>query len=249
MIVNLDPEDRTWLVHYDGLLASMRQTLDAQSDLHEGALSRTSTLHTLQGQDQAITLSQSLKLCLRRLVCEFEVLCSTQDAPRKLDIQKIQAGLRQVRRDMPLLANILCSSNQNLSSSMSIQLDMWAMNFILANLLMDCGARLHGDEQYSVSREFGNLSDSAKESVEGIRVSLAPRLEAMCAEETAPVQSTDARLGIPTNALEMLWPLAVVSTARVAEETTQRWSRGVLWRIGEVARIPKAFHLVRLCSL
>lgn len=246
MIVNLDPEDRTWLVHVKGFLASMRQTLDAQSDLNEGALVHISMLHTLEGQDQAISFSHYLKLRLRNLACEFEELRSSRDAPRKLDIQKIQAGLRQVRRHLPLLANILCSRNQNLRSAMSIQLDMWAMSLILANLLVDCGVRLHGDEQYAVSREFANLFNSAKESAEGIRVSLAPKLEAMCAEETAPVQSMDARLGIPTNALEMLWPLAVISTARMAEEATQNWSRDALWRIGRVAHIPKAFHLVRL---
>jgi len=251
MIVNLDGEDRTWVVHFEGAMAILRndrgpggagdheQFLFCQA-LHINDQERCS--ETPLDPNKTFLLPEVLKLRLYRAALDLETLTSSKEQPRKIDIQALRLRLKRLLTDLQIVSSVdaLREAHPNV--------EHWILQIIASELIMECGTLLHiANEHYHTTYEAIELSAAIRESAESMRHALAPQLLTLSSERAdIPEEDNGPSGGIDLETIRMLWPLSVVHTARAASESTRAWAREALWRIGGVAHIPKAFQLAQM---
>jgi hypothetical protein len=248
MIVNLDPNDKTWLAHLDGFLAILRQWQPGSSEapiftlihalriLERGHNAHASAASLVKDDvEKASLLMDIAKLRLRQLASEMGDLVGTTKRPRKLDMQKLRVSLKQVYGNMLLIPSLLSSC----ASDSAKQNEYNTILIVAASLLMDSGEFLQSTKSYSGTREYIKLSRVIQEAVNGICASVLQLL-------SDNVRSTNGLDKIVSFSIALLaiWPLYGAFAARGISTTQRRWIQAALWRIGEEARIPKALSLV-----
>jgi hypothetical protein len=118
MIVNLDPADKTWQTHLNGLLSILQQIPDNTAKLT--LVKATQTSHSVPDVHKALASSSVnnlqracllldiVKLQLRQLAAEIDAIASTSPPPlRKLDIQKLQVSIKHIRKNLNLFPIII----------------------------------------------------------------------------------------------------------------------------------------------
>jgi hypothetical protein len=248
MIVNLDSDDKTWLVHLDGFLAILRQWQPGSSEapiftlihalriLERGhnAYASAATLVT-DDLEKAFLLMDIAKLQLRQLASEMGDLVANTRWPRKLDMQKLRVSLKQVYGNMLLIPSLLGSC----ASDSAKQNEYNTILIVAVSLLIDSGGFLQSTQSYSVTREYIKLSRVIQEAVNGICASVSQLLP----DNVRSTNDLDQDIS-RSIALLAIWPLYGAFAGHGVSTTQRRWIQAALWRIGEEARIPKALSLV-----
>lgn len=123
MIVNIDPEDRTWQIHLEGLLDILSQqsshhrasSTDSFGTIHlairisksGGDVFRTLAQCKMNSLGKAFLILDVAKLCLRPLTSDIEDLLNGA-TPRKIDVQKLRASVKQIQKNLGLFPKV-CS--------------------------------------------------------------------------------------------------------------------------------------------
>lgn len=255
MTVNLDANDKTWVVHLDGLLAILRRQQLRGSEAWISTL-----IHALQilkrGDDAYVSLSSiatdthettSLltdiaKLRLRQLAIDMRKLVGGSERPRKIDMQKLRISLKQVYGDILLIPSHFCGYASD--TARALQNEHRTMLIVAANLLIESGEFLQSTKSYRATREYSKLSRSIEEAANGICASFEHLFSALADGRFGLEQVTSSRATLTVDALFAMWPLFGASVARGISTAQRQWTHAALWRIGKAARIPKALSLV-----
>lgn len=248
MTVNLDTEDKTWLVHLDGLLTMLRRCEPGSNEARR--LNLVEALHVLDnhatissrsispdGLARAVLLLEVLKLRLGKLASEASGMFRSGSRPRKLDVQKLKTGLKRVQRDSAVLPAMLdahdfphhdCKRNEHR-----------ALAIVAATLLLRCGEHLHLNGAYAGIAEYVSLNSSIERAAIEICNSLAFNL-AVISDGSNPQNGARGTFA----AFQAMWPLYSVYTSRTISPQLMERARSGLQRIGTDFKIPKALSLV-----
>jgi hypothetical protein len=219
MTVNLDAEDRTWITHVNGFQAILRQ----QPNTPHGPFAQlVAALHIVDRRHAPDILPvipravhpSVLTLRLKGLVSPAACLLSPETSKPR------QIEVVKLRRDL-----------KNLYADMRLinpDMIIHALTIVAANLLIVVGTYL--DSSFSATKLYSKLTCAISESVNGIH-------------ETC--MSVVARAEVPiVHAVKMTWSLYIASKARGIKADVKRNLQQLLWRVGEVGRVPLAFRLV-----
>ncbi|KAL7920662.1 hypothetical protein ACQKWADRAFT_298115 [Trichoderma austrokoningii] len=278
MIVNLDPADRTWQTHLSGLLIIIQQLPDntpkftltkavqiSVTDAHKAL--ETSTVDGLQ---RACLLLDIVKLRLRKLVAEIDVVAGISPPPlRKLDMQKLQVSIKHIRKHLDLFPIIVGDSirsilvplgpgssryvnqmgkgshNDLTDDDITMQwIQFHTLQILTSAALLKIGGHLYPDATYHGRREFKALSHIIQEAAEGICYITASCIGLEVCSQTASYRFELSQIRTKQS-LMLIWPLFCVSTAPALSDGQKSWARQVLWAIGEKLSIPKALSLAR----
>jgi hypothetical protein len=121
MIVNIELEDRTWQIHLEGLLSILSQqwlhhrasSMDSSGTLHlaiqicksEGEVFRTLETCEMNSLGKAFLILDVAQLCLRPLASKVGDLLRGA-TPRKIDVQKLRASVRQIQKNLKLFPKV-----------------------------------------------------------------------------------------------------------------------------------------------
>jgi hypothetical protein len=146
MIVNIDPEDKTWQIHLDGLLkifsgqSTYLQALptDDFDTLHhaihlcnseEDIFSRLAVYEVSSHVKTSLILDAAI-LRLRRLVAEVEsLLHEASETRRKLDVQKLRASIKNVQKNLKLFP-MICPQAELHVSRLSLDMRLTNVSFL-----------------------------------------------------------------------------------------------------------------------
>jgi hypothetical protein len=165
-------------------------------------------------------------------------MTSTGVAPRKLNIHKIRVALKTVYKDIYLIP----SRRRTCISLIDIaeQNESWTLVIVTASLLIHSGAYHQAKCDYRDTKDCAKLVKALQEAIDGICASVSP----LFTENTTG--SARSSTITTTDALLTIWPLAAASVAYGITDIQRRHIQAIPWRIGEMARIPKALSLVVL---
>jgi hypothetical protein len=130
MIVNIEAEDRTWQIHLDGLLGILEKPPFAQDTLltdvsdplrvaiqiskFAGNAFGSFATHNMNSLDKGFFILDVAMLCLRPLASAIEDLLQ-EATPRKIDIQKLRAFLRQIQKNLKLFPHVCPNAELDIS--------------------------------------------------------------------------------------------------------------------------------------
>jgi hypothetical protein len=256
MTVNLNSEDKTWITHLNGFLAILRthnsvsnnacfsslksalrivcQGHDAQEDFAGGDKARE-TKSILVPMDVA-------KLRLRQLIVDLNRITQFGASFRAIDIRKVRVDVKAVYKDALLMTSTTVVGRR--SVTIADQNSCRAVVVIAANLLIQTGTSLERNQPFQATKAYAKLQQSIQEATDAIYAStvcLFPgENDIMNGSNVNPHLSPAIIDGLVT-----IWPLHAAAVACGIREDRRRQIRALLWRIGELTKVPKALSLVR----
>lgn len=129
-MVNIDPKDRTWRIHLQGLLNILSQqvihhqdwpTNDFDTLRHaiaiykpEGDAFQALAAYDVNSRAKASLILDIANLCLQHLASEVENLFQAK-TPRKLDVQKLRASVKHIQKNLNLFPKICPEAELDIS--------------------------------------------------------------------------------------------------------------------------------------
>ncbi|KAJ5272270.1 hypothetical protein N7478_007395 [Penicillium angulare] len=265
MIVNIDLADQTWQLHLEGLLIILSQlphnphstsSLEDIGTLHaaiqisksKGYAFQKLTTYEANSLEKAFLILDVAMLCLRLLVLDCEGLL--QRVPRKIDVQKLRASVKQIQKNLNLFSKICpVAESDSVNHSSRDELvnalllirwnDYHCLQLITADLLSSTGTFV-SSEGYKETREYHILSSTINEAREGICSAVPVILET---EPAWMISQSQEPIKKPTRGLFVLWHLCCAIKGSNISQPRHNWIRESLWSIGGQAFIPLASAL------
>ncbi|KAF3026527.1 hypothetical protein E8E14_013713 [Neopestalotiopsis sp. 37M] len=196
MIVNLDPEDKTWHTHLDGLLSLVSRSPVSSTTfyLHKALKlveSRNELSNDLSGlavtgdPSVAYLLLDVTKLRLRKILPDIlSLFKDTLAQPRKIDVQKFRVSIKKIYVDLELFSNMISRAGNDLdmdgivntieaTSNRDILImrlnEYRTLRIMIASFLLWTRDFLSKDEGYTHTRESSNLCTVTEDAASGIR--------------------------------------------------------------------------------
>ncbi|ETS77986.1 hypothetical protein PFICI_10048 [Pestalotiopsis fici W106-1] len=268
MIVNLDPNDKTWQTHLDGLLSLVSRSPVSSSTLHlhravkliesdSDINNNLSAVAAVGDPEVACRLLDVTKLRLRKILPDTTSLFDGfPERPRKIDVQKIRVSIKKIYLDLELFPTMI-SKRKNvptvemlhdigadvLKDISAIRLNEYrTLQIMTASFLLWSGDFLHPNDGYHNTKEFLNLRSAIEDAAKGIRSTIEAHISTLFAERGQHSQNT---MEFFVRAAMLLFPLYCASRASCLDETQRKWFTDSLCLLGSCALIPKAFALVR----
>lgn len=239
MIVNVDPEDRTWNTHVHGFLAMLTKSKFKASGIHStlryelsGTNSKEAGDLSLLQRESTSTMVTIMALRLQPIVARMQQLLHGDDKPRKLDVQKTRMLLSRVHKDILSLRLLVCSHFDFAA--------IRALSIACICLLLPSGCFLQsGERLYTSTKECKRLNDVKEREAAEICVWTKETLER--SSNSRPDVDNEYKAA---NVLSAIWPLFAATRASDAAKCENGVEQKLLAHIGEAFSIPKAMHLV-----
>lgn len=218
MTVNLDVRDRTWITHTEGFLAILRQQ---SPSTHASFASLACALSIVNERDEDGHRNvPSIEVQKNIAILRLRSLASR--APLLLSpaaMKPRQLEVLKLRRDVKKIHVDVCL--------MQPDLVVHTLAILTASLLIDIDMYLKST--FDTTNQYGKLSKFIRNAVEEIQA------EAVVLLDRASLSTIDA--------IRLSGPLYAAMTATPDRKSS---FRAILWRIGEVGKVPSAFRLVSI---
>jgi hypothetical protein len=256
MTVGLEPDDKTWIVHLNGFLTILRTHYSTSN--HACFSSLKNALHIVcQGHEaqtnfagdgrpretKSIFVPMDIaKLRLRQLIIDLSRMMQSNASIRTIEVQKVRVDLKAVYRDALLMTSTTVFGRRSID--IADQNSCRAVVVIAANLLIQIGIYLERKEPFQTTKVYTKLQQSIEEATGTIYTSTVHLFPGE--DDIANRCNATPRLS-PTviDGILTMWPLYAATVAFGIGEDRRRQTLALLWRIGELAKIPKALSLVR----